>query len=166
MHRPTVTTARAAEIVGIGYEGFRSYLKRGLGGRVGMLPGFHRPGADTFDDPAPRAKWKRFNVSDLCLFRVAKLLMDAGFSFDAANSVVSRHEHWAAFTYDSAPVHRMLAIWPPYGDHIVYEPDQLELLKKALEAAPEIVTLINLGAAHEHVLAALKEAAMDVETEQ
>lgn len=165
MHRPTVTTARAAEIVGIGYEGFRSYLKRGLGGRVGMLPGFHKPGADTFDVPAPRAGWKRFNVSDLCLFRVAKLLMDAGFTFDAANSVVSRHEHWAAFTYDSGPVHRMLAIWPPYGDHIVYEPDQLELLKKALEAAPEIVTLINLGAAHEHVLAALQETATNADSE-
>lgn len=33
----TVTTARAAEIVGIGYEGLRSYLKRGLLGRSGVL---------------------------------------------------------------------------------------------------------------------------------
>jgi len=156
MPHPTVTTALAAEIVGIGYEGFRSYLKRGLGGRTGMLPGFHVPDAETYDDPIHRAKWKRFNIADLCLFRVAKLLMDTGFSFDSANSVVSRHEHWSAFTHDSAPVHRLLAIWPPYGDHIVYEPDQLELLKKALVEAPEIVTLINLGAAHEHVLAALQ----------
>lgn len=54
---PRVSSAQAAEIVGIGYEGFRSYLKRGLLGRVGMLPGFHRAGADTRDDPAPRAKW-------------------------------------------------------------------------------------------------------------
>ena len=46
-------------------------------------------------------------------------------------------------------------MWPPYGAHIIYEPDQMELLKKALEAAPEIVTLINLGEVHAHVLAAL-----------
>lgn len=43
-----------------------------------------------------------------------------------------------------------------YGDHIIYEPDQMDLLKKALEEASEIVTLINLGEVHAHVLAALK----------
>lgn len=156
MSHPTVTTARAAEIVGVGYEGLRSYLKRGLGGRAGMLPGFHEPGADTHDDPSPRAKWKRFSVPDLCLFRMAKLLIDAGFTFEAANSVVSRQDRWSAFAYDRKPVPRLMAIWPPYGDHIIYEPDQMDLLKKALEEAPEIVTLINLGEVHAHVLAALE----------
>ncbi|MFM2280681.1 MAG: hypothetical protein RLZZ444_2912 [Pseudomonadota bacterium] len=157
MAHSTVTTARAAEIVGVGYEGLRSYLKRGLGGRVGMPPGFHKPGADTHDDPIPRAKWKRFSVPDLCLFRVAKLLIDAGFTFEAANAVVSRHDRWSAFAHDEKPVHRMMAIWPPYGDHIIYEPDQMDLLQKALNEAPEIVTLINLGEVHAHVLAALPE---------
>lgn len=159
MDNTTVTTARAAEIVGVGYEGLRSYLKRGLGGRVGMLPGFHRPGADTHDDPMPRAKWKRFSIPDLCLFRMAKLLIDAGFTFDAANSVVSRHDRWSAFAHDKEPVHRVMAIWPPYGDHVIYEPDQMDLLQKALKDAPEIVTLVNLGEVHAYVLAALNEGA-------
>ncbi|GGD83204.1 hypothetical protein GCM10010990_36600 [Croceicoccus mobilis] len=57
-----------------------------------MLPGFHKPGADTQDDPLPRVKWKRFSVPDLCLFRIAKLLIDAGFTFETANAVVSRHD--------------------------------------------------------------------------
>lgn len=157
MSHPTVTTARAAEIVGVGYEGLRSYLKRGLGGRAGMLPGFHKPGADTHDDPSPRAKWKRFSVPDLCLFRMAKLLIDAGFTFEAANSVVSRQDRWSAFAHDRKPVPRLMAIWPPYGDHIIYAPDQMDLLKKALEEAPEIVTLINLGEVHAHVLSALQD---------
>jgi hypothetical protein len=52
-----------------------------------------------------------------------------------------------------------MAIWPPYGDHIIYEPDQTDVLKKALEEAPEIVTLINLGEVHAHVLAALGDDA-------
>ncbi|GGD83198.1 hypothetical protein [Croceicoccus mobilis] len=52
-----------------------------------------------------------------------------------------------------------MAIWPPYGDHIIYEPDQMDLLQKALKEAPEIVTLINLGEVHAHVLAALPENA-------
>lgn len=124
-----------------------------------MLPGFHRPGADTHDDPMPRAKWKRFSIPDLCLFRMAKLLIDAGFTFDAANSVVSRHDHWSAFAHDKEPVHRVMAIWPPYGDHVIYEPDQIDLLQKALKDAPEIVTLVNLGEVHAYVLAALHEGA-------
>ena len=155
MSHLTVTTARAAEIVGVGYEGLRSYLKRGLGGRAGMLPGFHRPGSNIHDASNPRAKWKRFSVPDLCLFRMAKLLINAGFTFEAANSIVSRQDLWSAFARDRKPVPRLMAIWPPYGDHIIYEPDQMELLKKALEEAPEVVTLINLGEVHAHVLAAL-----------
>lgn len=157
MTRPTVTTARAAEIVGLGYEGLRSYLKRGLGGRVGMMPGFHKPGAATRDDPSPRAKWTRFNVSDLCLFRLAKLLIDAGLTFEAANSVVSRNDLWSKFTHDEAPVHRVLAIWPPYGDHAIYEANQMGLLEKILLEAPVVVTIIDLGKVHAHVLSALSD---------
>lgn len=89
MELPAVTSARAAEIVGVGYEGFRSYLKRGLLGRVGMLPSFHAPGSATTDDPAPRSGWKTFSMADLCLMRIAKMLMDSGFSFVSANAVVS-----------------------------------------------------------------------------
>jgi hypothetical protein len=122
-----------------------------------MLSGFHKPGADTHDDPTPRVKWKRFSVPDLCLFRIARLLIDAGFTFDAANSVVSRQDLWSAFARDEKPVHRLMAIWPPYGDHITYESDQMDLLKKALDDAPEIVTLINLGEVHAHVLPALRD---------
>lgn len=167
MSHHTVTTARAAEIVGVGYEGLRSYLKRGLGGRAGVLPSFHKSGANTHDDPNPRAKWKRFSVPDLCLFRMAKLLIDAGFPFEAANSVVSRQDLWSAFARARKPVPRLMAIWPPYGDHIIYEPDQMELLKKALEGAPEIVTLVNLGEVYTHVLAALRsDGGLQADAEQ
>lgn len=86
---------------------------------------------------------------------MAKLLINAGFAFEAANSIVSRQDLWSAFARDRKPVPRLMAIWPPYGDHIIYEPDQMELLKKALEEAPEVVTLINLGEVHTHVLTAL-----------
>lgn len=51
-----------------------------------------------------------------------------------------------------------MAIWQPYGDHIIYAPDQLSLLKEALEEASEVVTLVNLGAVHAHVLTALRVA--------
>lgn len=148
-----VTSARAAEVVGVGYEGFRSYLKRGLLGRVGILPGFHRPGADTQDDRAPRSGWKTFGFADLCLMRLAKLLMDAGFSYATADGVVSRSNLWQSLAHDEQPVDRILMLWPPYGDHIVFEPTDLVHLPARIKEVEDqaVVTLINLGDVQRHV---------------
>lgn len=154
---PAVTTTRAAEIVGIGYEGLRSYLKRGLLGRVGLLPGFHAPGADTNDRPTPRAGWTRYAFTDLCLMRVAKMLIDAGFSFESANAVVSRHDLWSPLAHDQQPTTRFLLVWPPYADHIIYSRDDLKHLADDVEkvSARGAFTLINLGEVQRHVRDAL-----------
>lgn len=150
---PRVPSARAAEIVDVGYEGFRSYLKRGLLGRVGMLPGFHRAGDDTHDDPIPRSGWMTFGFADLCLMRIAKLLMDAGFTFNSANGIVSQHAIWTRMAHDDTPVDRFLLVWPPYGDHIVFDPADLRHLSKRLKeaGAQGVFTLLNLGDVERYV---------------
>jgi hypothetical protein len=145
MELSRVTSARAAEIVGVGYEGFRSYLKRGILGRVGMLPGFHAPGAGTSDDPAPRSGWQTFDATSLCLMRLAKLLMDSGFSFAMANSVVSKQDLWSRLQHDDQPVDRLLLLWEPYGDHIIFEPCDHHLLPQRVAELHGVLTLINLG---------------------
>ena len=147
MSEQRVSSARASEIVGVGYEGFRSYLKRGLLGRVGMLPGFHAPGAATSDDPMPRAGWQMFGFVDLCLIRLAKMLIDNGFTFASANSVVSQHRLWDSFRPDGEPVDRYLLLWPPYGDHIVFEPSELGFLPAPAEI---FETQAPVGLAREH----------------
>lgn len=157
---PSITSARGAEIVGVGYEGFRSYLKRGLLGRTGMLPRFHLPGAPTFDPPTPRAGWKRFDFTDLCLMRIAKLLMDAGFSFANANAIVSQNDLWSRIAHDREPIDRYLLVWPPYGDFMLFEPDDMHHLPKRLreaDASSLVVTLINLGDVERHVAERLAE---------
>ena len=143
---PSVTSERAAEIVDIGYEGFRSYLKRGLLGRVGSLPGFHAPQSTTYDDPAPRRSWRKFSFADLCLMRLAKVLMNHGFSFESANSAVSQQVIWDSIRSDEYPTHRYLLLWPPYIDHTIYDENNLDLLTKYLKENKncEIYTLINL----------------------
>jgi hypothetical protein len=149
---PRISSARAAQIVDVGYEGFRSYLKRGLLGRVGMLPGFHR-GAETHDELAPRSGWMTFGFADLCLMRVAKLLMDAGFSFSSANSIVSQHEIWLRMAHDEQPVDRYLLVWPPYGDHIIFDPGDVSHLPRRLGEARArgVFTLLNLGDVQRYV---------------
>lgn len=160
MHDRRVSSARASEIVGVGYEGFRSYLKRGLLGRAGVLPGFHRPGAHTSDAPAPRAGWQTFGFADLCLMRLAKMLMDTGFSFASANAVVSQHDLWDRFQHDEEPTDRYLLLWPPYGDHILFEPQDLQHLPLRMKEAEThgVTTLINLGDIQRHVADQLVQA--------
>lgn len=154
---PRISAAGAAQVIGVGYEGFRSYLKRGLLGRVGMLPGFHRAGANTSDDPTPRSGWMMFGFADLCLMRIAKLLMDNGFTFESANSVVSRHEIWHRMAHDDAPVDRFLLIWPPYRDHMIFDPDDMQHFPERIAEAQAqgVFTLLNLGDVQRDVLRAM-----------
>src|SRR5258708_5276350 len=139
----TVTTAKAAEIVSIGYEGLRSYLKRGLLGSSGLLAPFvYR------DSPAPdlsrvRAKWKRFGLVDLCLMRLAKQLIDLGLSFEQANGIASRDDVRKAFARDPSAAGTTLMAWPPYYDFILFAGDDLRHLPDRLAEAGDIALLVQ-----------------------
>lgn len=152
---PTVTTARAAEIVSIGYEGLRSYLKRGLLGSGGhMAPFVHR------DAPAPdlsraRAKWKRFGVVDLCLIRLAKQLIDLGLSFDEANGIASREDVRRVYSHPPGLPGATLMTWPPHYDFIVFAGDDLRHLPNRLGEAGDVAVLVQLDRIADHVRAAM-----------
>jgi hypothetical protein len=121
----TVTTARAAAIVGVGYEGLRSYLKRGLLGSVGLMAPFVSRDAPAPDRSAVRASWSRFGSADLCLMRLAKILIDLGLSFEQANAVVSNDRLRNHFKYQNSLVGAVLLAWPPYYDNILFQRDDL-----------------------------------------
>ncbi|MEE3503902.1 hypothetical protein [Acidiphilium acidophilum] len=147
----TVTTAKAAEIVAIGYEGLRSYLKRGLLGSSGvMAPFVHQ------DSPAPdlsrvRAKWKRFGLVDLCLMRLAKQLIDLGLSFEKANGIASRDDVRKVFARDPGSAGTTLMAWPPYYDFILFAGDDLRHLPDRLAEAGDVALLVQLDRIAEHV---------------
>lgn len=142
-----VTTATAAKIVGIGYEGLRSYLKRGLLGSSGLMPPF--VGRDT---PAPdlsnvRAKWRRFGVVDLCLMRLAKLLMDAGLDFAAANAIASNADVRGLFQ-EGRPSQELILTWRPFHDFILFGKEDLAHLPNSLadlQRISAVNTLIYLA---------------------
>ncbi len=92
-----VTTRRAAEIAGMGYEGLRTCLKRGLLKHTGMLPPFVERGQPAPELDAKRWSWKDFGVSDVCMCRLAKILMDGGVSFEHAREIASREDLWQFF---------------------------------------------------------------------
>jgi len=147
----TVTTAKAAEIVAIGYEGLRSYLKRGLLGSSGLMAPFvHR------DSPAPdlsrvRVKWKRFGLVDLCLMRLAKQLIDLGLSFEQANGIASRDDVRKVFARDPRAAGTTLMAWPPYYDFILFAGDDLRHLPDRLAEAGDVALLVQLDRIAEHV---------------
>ncbi|MCO7468700.1 hypothetical protein NJG16_01290 [Stenotrophomonas maltophilia] len=147
----TVTTARAAEIVGIGYEGLRSYLKRGLLGRSGVLIPMVGKDAAAPDLSTVRASWKRFGFTDLCLMRLAKQLIEMGLTYDQANSVVSQEGLRRLFRTGSPSIDAALVCSPPYHDYWVFKGDERRHLLDRLSEIGDAAILINLGATATHV---------------
>ncbi|HYG87849.1 MAG TPA: hypothetical protein VD978_16445 [Azospirillum sp.] len=150
----TVTTARAAEIVGIGYEGLRSYLKRGLLGSSGLLPPFVAPTAPAPDLSKARAKWTRFGFTDLCLMHLVKQLMDCGLPFEAANGVASSEDARGYFSSEHGPQGAMLLAWPPHYDTSLFSRDDLRHLPDRLAELNElgvVYVLLQLDPVWRHV---------------
>lgn len=88
--------------------------------------------------------------------------MDSGFSYEKANSVVSSYENWSKLAHDSSPTHRFLMVWPPFGDNILFEGENIKfmgdrLLETRSDDGP--VTIIDLGQVQEHVLKGMLEEA-------
>lgn len=151
----TVTTAKAAEIIGIGYEGLRSYLKRGLLGSSGVLPPLVSGISPAPDLTSIRSTWKRFGFTDLCLMRLAKQLIDLGLNFDQANSLVSREDLRPLFREQAEVTRAILICWPPHYDFMLFAHDELHLLPIRLAEAGDLAIVIKLGAIVTHTRRAL-----------
>jgi len=157
MDRPSVTTARAAEIVGIGYEGLRSQLKRGLLKNVGTLPPFSAPDTPAEELYAKRWRWSKFGVPDLCLMRVAKVLTDAGCSFEMANDIASRDELWRWFSQCDGSRALFLTVLPDVQSFCLYGPDDYDMIAKDHAGYNKGIIVMSLGAIHEEVVKAAAE---------
>jgi hypothetical protein len=157
MELPNVTTARAAEIVGIGYEGLRSQLKRGLLKNVGVMAPFYGRDAEAEVLYAKRWRWSKFGVTDLCLMRTAKLLMDAGCSFDVANDIASSEDLWRWFNRASDHEGAFLTVIPGLNSYCLYRPEDYELLTVDHAGYGDTVILVSLGAIYGEVTGAVAE---------
>ncbi|WP_158684115.1 hypothetical protein [Stenotrophomonas sp. MYb57] len=153
----TVTTSRAAKIVGIGYEGLRSYLKRGLLGGSGVMPPFVGKNAPAPDLSVVRATWKRFGFTDLCLMHLAKQLIDMGLTFDQANSVVSNEKMRPLFREGALKENALVMCWPPYHDFIVFEGEERRKLPDWLRETNGTAILIELNAIAKAVTSKLQD---------
>lgn len=157
MEGPSVTTARAAEIVGIGYEGLRSQLKRGLLKNVGTLPPFSGADAEGELLYAKRWRWSKFGIPDLCLMRVAKILMDTGCAFEVANDIASTEELWRWFAHAKTGAGLFLTVLPDRLSFSLYTPEQYPLITSDHAGYEKGIILISLGAIFAEITAAALE---------
>ena len=157
MDRLYVTTARAAEIVGIGYEGLRSQLKRGLLKNVGTLPPFYGADASAEEYYAKRWRWSKFGISDLCLMRVAKILMDAGCAFEMANDIASSEELWRWFCHADRDSDLYLAVLPAAHSYCLYGPRDYDLITQDHVGYDQGIILLSLGGIYGEVTKAAEE---------
>lgn len=157
MDRLYVTTARAAEIVGIGYEGLRSQLKRGLLKNVGTLPPFYGADAPAEEYYAKRWRWSKFGISDLCLMRVAKILMDAGCAFEMANDIASSEELWRWFSHADRDSELYLTVLPAAHSYCLYGPHDYDLITQDHVRYDQGIILLSLGGIYGEVAKAAEE---------
>jgi hypothetical protein len=100
----TLKTAEAADVAGVGYEGFRTWLKRGLLKANGVLPKFYAPHAPAEIADAKRWRWTAFGYADLCSFRLTKILLDSGLSWEAASSIAGDSVLWKSHQSSDAGI--------------------------------------------------------------
>lgn len=120
----SVKTAQAAEIAGVGYEGFRSWLKRGLLQGTGTLPKFYALHVPAEVADAKRWRWSAFGFADLCSFRLTKLMLDAGLPWSTASSVASDETLWRSYNSEVGDV-RYVAVFPKSNQYTLYSPETL-----------------------------------------
>ena len=118
-----VKTAQAAEIAGVGYEGFRSWLKRGLLKSTGTLPKFYASSAPAEEADAKRWRWSAFGFADLCSFRLTKLMLDAGLPWDMVCTIASDETLWR--THRSPGDIRYVAAFPKSDQYTFYTLESL-----------------------------------------
>jgi len=163
-----VKTAQAAEVAGVGYEGFRSWLKRGLLKDTGMLAQFSAPDATAEIADAKRWRWAAFGFADLCSFRLTKLFVDAGLPWEMVSSVVSENQVWQSHRYQG-PDRHYLAIFPDSAQWTLYSAETLaEDLKDGIVKG-NLMTLVDLHDLRETVVlrtrgAVLRAIADDMKT--
>lgn len=162
----SVKTAQAAEIAGVGYEGFRSWLKRGLLRETGTLPRFYAAHAPAEVADAKRWRWSAFGFADLCSFRLTKLMLDAGLPWGMASAVASDEALWHSH-HSGTNCTRYVAVFPKSNQYTLYSPETL-----ATDLANETIkhdwmTLFDLRQLRESVVfrsraAVLKTIAADM----
>ncbi|MBS1067163.1 hypothetical protein [Gluconobacter cerinus] len=146
-----IKTAQAADVVGISYEGFRTWLKKGLLKSTGRLAEFSAPDVPAKIPDAKRWKWSEFGFSDLCSFRAAKFLLDAGRPWCEVVAIASSEEFWRSHR-SPAEEHAYLILFPTDGSYIFCSQETLDQNIEQLKAENVALYLINLQQLRQNTL--------------
>jgi len=161
----SLRTAQASEVAGVGYEGLRSWLKRGLLKDAGALPKFLAPDKAAEVTDLKRWRWSNFGFADLCSFRLAKLMFDAGLPWEIVEPIVGNL--WRSHEPDKPEAH-FLAIFARSNEYTLYSRNTLAVDLASDIVKAEWMTLIDLHKLRKDVMtrtrvAALQAIAEDIE---
>ena len=159
-------TAQAADVAGVGYEGFRTWLKRGLLKTNGVLPKFYASDVSAEIADAKRWRWTAFGYSDLCSFRLTKILLDAGLPWEVVNPIVGDPTLWKSHETNNAAF-QFLVIDNQGAEFFLCTREQLASSFSAGTTEKPIVTIVDLDHLHRDVVfrcraATLRAAAADL----
>ncbi|MFT8346571.1 hypothetical protein [Gluconobacter oxydans] len=146
-----IKTAQAAAVVGISYEGFRTWLKKGLLKSTGRLPEFSAPEVPAKIADAKRWKWSEFGFADLCSLRIAKLLLDAGRPWNDVVAIASSEELWRSHRSPEEE-HDYLVLFPVDGSYGFCPKKKLDQNIEQLQAENVALYVINVQQLRQNTL--------------
>jgi hypothetical protein len=155
----SLKTAQAADVAGVGYEGFRTWLKRGLLKANGILPKFYALDVPADIADAKRWRWTAFGYADLCSFRLTKILLDSGLPWEAASSIVSDNTLWKSHQSNDDTI-QYLVIGYQGADYYLCDREELANSFTAGTIEKPIMTLIDLDHLRRDVVFRCRTAAL------
>ncbi len=152
-------TAQAADVAGVGYEGFRTWLKRGLLKDTGTLPKFYAPDVSAEIADAKRWRWTAFGYSDLCSFRLTKILLDSGLPWEVVSPIVSDNTLWNSHQSEDGTI-QCLVIINQGAEYLLYDRKTLATQLAAGKIGVSIMTIIDLDHLQKDVVFRSRAAAL------
>lgn len=170
----SVSTRRTAEIIGMDYEAFRTWMRRSPGRNAGMLPPFHGRDTPARELYSKRWTWARHDQGSVSIYALLRTLTERGLAdeciykpdtymlarpadFDGMNRAISTHEIWQYFSSgDNGDDWLLLYSDKDNSIWIFKQPDR-HLLADHVEALGRSGIVVNMGDIRRHVIRSMDE---------
>ena len=159
-----VKPALAAKIASVNYECSRTWLKRGLLKNTGRLAQFYAAEQEAKINDTKRWTWSSFGIVELYVFRLTKVLLDYGFSWNFVSNAVNdiANEFWSEWHSELEPNNggsknkRYLAVFPDASKYTTYSLSELsnDIRKGCMEN--ESLVIVDLYKLRQNVIERIK----------
>jgi len=165
----SIPTRRAAEIIGMDYEAFRTWMRRSPGRNAGMLPPFYSRNTPAEQLYSKRWTWARHDQGSVGIYALLRTLTERGLAdeyiykpntymlarpadFDGMNHAISTHEIWQYFSSEDNDDDWLLLYSDKDNSIWIFKQVDRPLFAGHVEALGRSGIVVNMGDIRRHVI--------------